>query len=383
MPKKINLLYVITKLEMGGAQRHLLELCRHLDKEKFNVFLFTAAQGVLLEDFLSVNNLNIKRSSNLERSINPLKDIAALFEIFHFIRKNNIQLAHTHSSKAGIIGRIAARLAGVKIVIHTVHGWPFNDFQGYLSSRLFVLMERVCAMFTDKIIAVSQADIAKGLKSRIGRPEKYSLIRYGIDIPAFASRNIGIKQELGIPADDPVVGMIACFKPQKNPLDFIRMAELVRKAHPRARFILTGDGILRPRIEALVNELGLADNVLLTGWRRDVPAILSTLDIFALSSYWEGLPIAVLEAMAASKPVVATDTGGITEVIRDGENGFLVKPGDIAKMAAKVSLLLADRSLRERLAMNASKSLSSAFTTTDMCRNTGNLYSFLIKQAMI
>lgn len=361
----------------------MLELCRHLDKEKFNVFLFTAAQGVLLEDFLSVNNLNIKRSSNLERSINPLKDIAALFEIFHFIRKNNIQLAHTHSSKAGIIGRIAARLAGVKIVIHTVHGWPFNDFQGYLSSRLFVLMERVCAMFTDKIIAVSQADIAKGLKSRIGRPEKYSLIRYGIDIPAFASRNIGIKQELGIPADDPVVGMIACFKPQKNPLDFIRMAELVRKAHPRARFILTGDGILRPRIEALVNELGLADNVLLTGWRRDVPAILSTLDIFALSSYWEGLPIAVLEAMAASKPVVATDTGGITEVIRDGENGFLVKPGDIAKMAAKVSLLLADRSLRERLAMNASKSLSSAFTTTDMCRNTGNLYSFLIKQAMI
>jgi len=146
---------------------------------------------------------------------------------------------------------------------------------------------------------------------------------------------------------------------------------------------LTGDGILRLKIEALVDELGLADNVFLTGWRRDIPAILSTLDIFALSSYWEGLPIVVLEAMAASKPVVATDTGGITEVIRDGENGFLVKPGDIAKMAEKVALLLGSRSLRGQLADNAAKSLSSVFTTTDMCLNTANLYSSLIQQAMI
>ena len=383
MPKKINLLYVITKLELGGAQKQLLELCRRLDKEKFNIFLFTASQGILLDDFLAITGLKIKRSVHLERSINPFKDIAAIIEIYSFIRKNNIHVAHTHSSKAGIAGRIAARLAGVKIVVHTVHGWPFNDFQGYLSSRLFVLLERVCAMFTDKIITVSQADMAKGLKNRIGQPEKYTLVRYGIDIPAFASRNIGIKQELGIPEDDPVVGMVACFKPQKNPLDFIRMADLVRKAHPRARFILTGDGILRLKIEALVDELGLADNVFLTGWRRDIPAILSTLDIFALSSYWEGLPIVVLEAMAASKPVVATDTGGITEVIRDGENGFLVKPGDIAKMAEKVALLLGSRSLRGQLADNAAKSLSSVFTTTDMCLNTANLYSSLIQQAMI
>jgi glycosyltransferase involved in cell wall biosynthesis len=278
---------------------------------------------------------------------------------------------------------MAAWLAGVKIVAHTVHGWPFNDFQRYLSSSVFIWLERVCAMFTDKIIVVSRADMRKGLKNRIGCPEKYSLIRYGIDLSAFALGDPGIKPELGIKPDELVVGMVACFKPQKSPLDFILMADLVLKSHSQARFILIGDGILRPRIEALVNKLGLRDKLTLSGWRRDIPRILAACDIFALTSYWEGFPIAVLEAMAASKPIVATDTAGITEIIRDGENGYLVKPGDIWKMAEKISLLLDDSPLRERMGRAALKSLSIGFTTTDMCQNTYNLYSSLIKQAMI
>jgi len=383
MPEKINLLYVITKLELGGAQKHALDLCRHLDQERFNVFLFTAAGGILLQDSLSIKGLNVKQSVYLERRINPVKDFLAVLELYSFIRRNNIHIAHTHSSKAGVVGRIAARLAGVKIVIHTAHGWSFNDFQRCLASKMFIWLERFCALLTDKIIVVSRADMRKGLENRIGYPEKYSLIRYGIDIPVFASKDTGIKQELGVLADDPVVGMVACFKPQKNPLDFIRAAAMVRGAHPRARFVLVGDGVLRQRIEALADELGLSGNVILAGWRRDIPRLLAAFDVFALTSYWEGLPISALEAMAASKPVVVTDTSGITEIIRDGENGFLVKPGDIPKMAEKISLLLDNRSLREQMGASALKSLSEGFTTTDMCQNTFNLYSSLIKKAMI
>ncbi len=150
--QKINLLYVITKLELGGAQKQLLDLIRHLDKEKFKLFLFSAQTGLLLPEALSIQELTIKKSKWLERAINPLKDLPALLELFYFIKKNNIKIVHTHSSKAGILGRLAAKLANVKIILHTVHGWSFNNHQSVLKRKLFIRLERFAAQFTDKLL---------------------------------------------------------------------------------------------------------------------------------------------------------------------------------------------------------------------------------------
>ncbi len=378
--QRINLLYVITKLELGGAQKQLLSLIDHLNKEKFRPFLFTAKDGLLIPEASSINGLTIKKSRWLERPISPLKDLLALIEIYLFIKKNNIGIVHTHSSKAGILGRLAARLTKVKIIVHTVHGWSFNDYQPNGERLFFIWLERLSAQFTDKLIVVSNYDKQKGLDNRIGKENQYSLIRYGIEYAEFGIKDQNIRRELGINTNDLVVCMVSCFKPQKSPQDFIRLAFLVNKALPDARFLLVGDGILRKKIERLIRKFNLEKQVTLTGWRRDIPRILSAIDVFVLTSLWEGLPTSALESMASSKAIVSTHTGGVAEIIVEGKVGFLVLPGDINKMSERLVVLLKDNNLRMQMGQNARESLNFDFALTNMIDNSQNLYENLIKE---
>ena len=378
---KVRILYVITKLELGGAQKQLLTLINRLDHEKFLPFLFTARDGLLTQEALSIRGLTLKKSKCLERPINPGKDLLALAEIYLFIKKNKIDIVHTHSSKAGILGRWAARLTKVKVILHTVHGWSFNDYQSTLKRKLFIYLEKITARFTDRLIVVSNHDKIKGLENRIGRAEKYCLIRYGINYEEFQNlRCQNLKKELGINSTSLTVGMISCFKPQKSPGDFIRVAALVNQVMPEVKFLLVGDGILRRSIETKIKKLKLQNNVILTGWRRDIPKILSTIDVFMLTSLWEGLPITVLEAMITSKPVVITDTGGVSEVIQEGKTGFLVTPSDTKKMAAKLISILKDEGLRETMGQNAKAFLGPDFRFENMANSTQLLYESLLQK---
>ncbi|MCM8763061.1 MAG: glycosyltransferase family 4 protein [Candidatus Omnitrophica bacterium] len=378
--RKIRILYVITKLELGGAQKQLLSLIRGLDRERFEVLLFTHDKGLLIEEALSISGLKIKGSRFLERPINPLKDLCALLEIALYIKQNRIDIVHTHSSKAGVLGRLAARISKVKIILHTVHGWSFNDFQSELKRKLFIFLERICACFTHKLIVVSECDKQRGLVNNIGSADKYQLIRYGINYAEFNIKDPGIKKKLGFNSDDLVVGMVSCFKPQKAVEDFIKMASLVNKSLPETKFILVGDGFLRRKIENLIKRLDLEDKVILTGWRRDVNRILSILDVFVLTSLWEGLPVAVLEAMAAGRVVIATDTGGISEAVIEGKTGFLVSRRDMNKMSERTISLLKDENLRKVIGENAKNYLGHDFTVGQMVNKTQNLYEDLIKE---
>ena len=378
--QKVNLLYVITKLELGGAQKQLLSLITRLDKERFNIFLFTAQDGLLIKEASSITGLTIKKSRYLERPINPLKDLLALIEIYKFIKKNNIDIVHTHSSKAGILGRFVARLAKVKFIIHTVHGWSFNDYQPLFMRSVFIGLERLSARFTHKLIVVSYYDRKKGLKNRIAREDKYRLIRYGIEYTEFISGDQKIKEEFGINSTDLIVGMISCFKPQKSPQDFIKLSFLVNRILPNVKFLLVGDGILRNQVKKLINKFQLQNKVILTGWRRDIPRILSAIDVFVLTSLWEGLPISVLEAIAFSKPVVATNTGGIEEIVVEGKNGFLVKPRDIKSLSERLTVLLRNESLRKDMGQNAKGLFDFNFSVENMVQNNQDLYENLIRK---
>lgn len=380
--QRTNILFVITKLELGGAQKQLLSLLSHLDKQKFNPFLFTAQRGLLVQEALSINGLTLQRSKFLERPINPLKDISAFIELYLFIKKNNIEIVHTHSSKAGILGCWAAKLAKVKIIIHTIHGWSFNDYQRSLFRIFFIWLERLSAHFTDKLIVVSSYDKQKGLDNRIGKKDKYTLIRYGIDYAAFDIKDENIKKELGINANDLVVGMIACFKPQKSPQDFIKLAFLIKKVSQNVKFLLIGDGILRKKIERLICRFNLQKQVILPGWRTDIPRILAVMDIFVLTSLWEGLPISVLEAMASSKPIISTHTGGVGEIIVEGRSGFLVPPHDLNKISERLTILLKDGNLREAMGQNAKDDLGLDFTLTNMIKGNENIYRDLLKKGV-
>ncbi len=378
--RKTNLLYIITKLELGGAQTQLLTLLKNLDKNRFNLFLLTAREGFLCEEVASLSGLTFYRSDHLERPINPLKDIFALVEIFRFIRRHEIDIVHTHSSKAGIVGRWAAALAGVRIIFHTVHGWSFNDFQPTVMRWIFVALERFNARFTSKIIVISEHDKKKGLACRIGSADQYCLMRYGIDNAAFMIKDAAIRGELGIGPGNLVVGTISCFKPQKALEDFLELAFLIRHALPHVRFLVVGDGVLRKKIEQKISGYGLGADVILTGWRRDISRILSAMDVFVLTSLWEGLPISAIEAMAAAVPVVVTHTGGVGEIVEEGKTGALAPCQDMTSMLQKVLPLLRDDVLRKQVGLNARESVRNRFKVEVMIRESAALYEHAFEE---
>ncbi|MCX5714288.1 MAG: glycosyltransferase family 4 protein [Candidatus Omnitrophica bacterium] len=381
--QKTNILFVITKLELGGAQKQLLAIIRDLDRQKFQPYLFTSREGFLVSDAQVVKGLVLFRSRFLERKINPFKDIVSFFQLRYFIKKNKIQIVHTHSSKAGILGRLAASSCKVPGIIHTVHGWSFNDFQPAWKRGLFIWLERICGDCSDKIAVVSDCDRKKGLAFNIGSPSKYQRINYGIDYGEFGQPSPDTEKELKLDPQDLAVGMVSCFKPQKSPQDFIRLARAVRERMDNVKFILVGDGILRSQIERLIKKYKLENEVLLLGWRGDIPQILSCLDVFVLTSLWEGVPIAALEAMASSLPVVATKTGGIGEIISDGKNGFLKAPGDITGLSEKLMLLLKDAELRSRMGREGKEGLGETFRLDNMQKNYYNLYTEILEHHSI
>jgi len=382
--RKINILYVITKLELGGAQKQLLSLIRQLDKERFNPYLFTGYDGLLVDAARDIFGLKLILCRFLVWPIRPVKDILALFFIYRFIKNNRIDIVHTHSSKAGMLGRWAAKAAGVKIIIHTAHGWSFHSYQAKVTYYIYLFLEKLCASFSSAIIVVSCRDKNLAIQKVGGRADKYKLIRYAIDYEKFKNnREISQgRKEFGLSEADLVVGMVACFKRQKSPLDFIRLASVIKKDFPAVKFILVGDGVLRKQISALIKELDLKEQIILTGWRNDIVSILSGLDVFVLTSLWEGLPIVVLEAMALGLPVVATDTGGISEVLVEGKTGYLVRPQDICALTEKLSELLKKPDLRKEFAKSAVLALDpNVYSLANMLKETTGLYLDLFSRS--
>jgi glycosyltransferase involved in cell wall biosynthesis len=279
----------------------------------------------------------------LVREISPLKDVRALLALYRHIRRGRYAVVHTHSSKAGVLGRWAAWLARTPVIVHTVHGWGHHDRQHPLVRHLFIWLERASQRITDKLIVVSPRNIEKGLADGIANPDKYVTIRSGIELDRFGHPQVSPQETraaLGIPLGAPVVGSVTRLSPQKAPLDFVRAASIVAQSVPEAWFVMVGDGPLRAEVKALAAELGLTDRLVLTGLRRDVPELLAAFDLFALSSLWEGLPRVLPQAMATGLPIVATAIDGNAEAVSSGENGLLVPAGEPAALAQAIVELL-------------------------------------------
>lgn len=380
-------------MELGGAQEVALYLTAGLDKERYEVALITGSEGMLVEEARRMKDVRLHLVPELVREIDPRKDLRALWAIRAILRDYVRSaplishpsrpplpgvLVHTHSSKAGILGRWAARLAGVPTILHTVHGFGFHDYQHPLKRRLFVALERWTARISTRLILVSQSNLEKGLRLKLFRPEQAVLIRNGIDLPRFSGARATPEKraELGLEGNGPVVGMVSNFKPQKSPLDFVEMARLVHQEVPEARFFVVGDGPLRPQAERLIETYGLGDRVKLVGWRRDIPELLSLLDIFVLTSLWEGLPLVFLEAMAAGKPIVATRVDGTTDVVHDGVNGFLCPPREYAGLARRVIQLLRDPQLAAEMG-HRGREAARSFSQERMLAGYQRLYEAL------
>jgi glycosyltransferase involved in cell wall biosynthesis len=246
----------------------------------------------------------------------------------------------------------------------------------------YIILEKLTSIITTKFVAVSKANIERGIHKGIFTKDKVVLIRSGIDIGEFGREKhdkVKERNKLGVDTETPLVGMIACFKPQKSPLEFVRVARIVLEEISEVRFLLIGDGILRSKIERLIRELGIENKILLLGWRRDIPEIISSIDILVLTSLWEGLPRVFPQAMASGIPVVATEVDGTPEAIQNGVNGFLMPPGDTRGMAEKITYLIKNpekaREMGER-----GKRLVEEFDIWKMLGQQEELYSKLLKQ---
>ncbi|MCX5777538.1 MAG: glycosyltransferase family 4 protein [Candidatus Firestonebacteria bacterium] len=352
--KKINVLHLITKLELGGAQQNTLYTVKKHNREKYNVFLIAGAEGLLVEDAGRIENVKTCFIPELKHELSPFYDLKCLFLLRNIFKKEKIDIVHTHSSKAGILGRFAAKIAQVPVIIHTVHGFSFNDFQNILKKKLYIFLERIAAKITQKLVVVTKRDQEKGLKAGVGKKGQYVVIKSGFDLAEFSIlKDLSlIRKEFNISGETKTVGMVACLKAQKNPAAFVKMSALVKLRHPGVKYFIVGDGEKRAEVEKLIDEYNLTNDIILTGWRKDVAGFIQLFDVVVLTSLWEGLPRVLPQAMCAKKPIVATAVDGSKEAVIDGVNGYLAPPLDYGAMAARVSELLSSEGLRKKMGEN-------------------------------
>lgn len=342
-----KVVHLITLLEWGGAQENTLYTVARLDPSRFERVLAAGKGGMLDDRAASIPGLRVIHVESLVREIRPLSDLRAFLALRRVLREERMRSAglplvvHTHSSKAGILGRAAARAAGADVVVHSIHGFGFHDGQPRPLRRLFVRLERMASRWTDAYIAVSGDNIKTGIRERILTGEKVRLVRSGFDTRRFlaGSREKG-RELLGIPGNVPVVGTVAVFKPQKAPLDFVEVARRVSRRVPEARFVMIGDGELRPAVERAVAAAKMEGSFRLPGWREEIPDLLRAFDVFLLTSLWEGLPRVVPQALLSGVPVVATAADGTREIVEDGVDGYLANPGDVEGLADRVARIL-------------------------------------------
>lgn len=380
MTRKIKVAHVVTSLELGGAQQNTLYTVKHLDRSRFEPFL-VCGRGAILDAEASSVGAPVHFVPALVRSVVPWKDAAALAALTGLFRREKPDIVHTHSSKAGILGRQAAAWARVPAVVQTFHGFGFTPGQNPLARAFFAGLEKLVAPVTDAFIFVSRANLDEALGRGIGRPDKYHLIRSGVRLSDYRSirRSPSAPEGLAVPAGRPLVVTIGPFKPQKNLGDFLKVAALVRRQVPEAVFLVVGDGRARPALEGEVRRLGLEGAVLLPGWRRDVPAVLARADVFAMTSLWEGLPRSLVEAMAAGLPSVANAVDGCRDIVADGKNGFLTPPGRPDLTAERIVRILKDPALARTLGAEARASIDDAFDIDAMVRAQEALYEGLLK----
>ncbi|HEX8751413.1 MAG TPA: glycosyltransferase [Nitrospira sp.] len=373
--------HVITKLELGGAQEVALYAVSHLDRRRFRPVLVAGPGGLLTEEARRLPGVETIIVSSLGRHIHAISDLLALVHLVLLFRRLRPAIVHTHSSKAGILGRWAAWLARVPVIVHTVHGFGITPAQPPWLQQLLLWLERMTGWITTHWISVAEVDAQRGKQWGLF-DANVSIIRPGIDPRPFQrplepSARERLRGGFGAGSKDYLIGTVACFKPQKAPEDVIEVAKLLCARVTRARFLLIGDGELRPEIEALVRRYGLQRRVQLAGWRRDVDRAMHSFDALLLTSHWEGFPRVILEAASAGLPIVSTRVGGVEELVTHGCNVRLYDVGDIEGLAGGLQSLIREAETGGRQVAGFAGDLPKEFHIDEMVKQYQSLYDRL------
>lgn len=385
--EKIRVLRLIARLNVGGPAIHTILLTRLLAPERFDSTLVTGQIAPTEGDMSYLaqeQGVEPVLIPELGREIHWKKDPVAFWKIFRVMRKLRPAIVHTHTAKAGMLGRLAAKLAGVPIIVHTFHGHVFHSYFSRPKTQAFVRIERVLARMSDAIITLSPRQREEILGYGIGRPEKVQAIGLGLPLDPFvtcASLRGQLRQELGVSEQTPLIGIVARLVPVKGHSYFLDAAKYVLETYPDARFLLIGDGELRAELEQYARDADIEKHVRFLGFRRDLPEIYAGLDVVLLSSLNEGLPVTLIEALAAATPVVAAQVGGVGDLVDHQKTGILVPPQDSRALANGVcQMLTLSASDRQKMGAAGRASVYPRYHIATLVRNIETLYQDLLRR---
>ncbi|MBT6052824.1 MAG: glycosyltransferase family 4 protein [Candidatus Scalindua sp.] len=393
--KKTRIIHIITRLDKGGSAETTLQVVSLLNRERYEVFL---AHGLSLESNMGVmeqevlardlslaekRGIRVFSIPSLLRRLSLKNDLLAFFSIYRLIKRIKPHIVHTHTSKAGVLGRLAACLARVPIIIHTPHGHVFHSYYGYIMTKIIVLVERILSLMTDKITALTDRERDEHLEQGVASIEKYVIIHSGVMLQQIMNTNIDVetgKKEFDIPQNSNVIGVVGRLVPIKGHKYLVSAAKRIIKEFGNTVFVFVGDGYLEARLQRQAESLGVRKNIIFAGWRNDVIKILGLFDVLVLPSLNEGMGKVLIEGMALGKPIVASSVGGIIDLVKNGDNGILVPPRDSDALAEAILKLIRNKNLTQELGKNGKSKVYPEYDTFVMIRQIEDLYERLLSK---
>ena len=377
---KVKVLHVITRF-IGGSGGNTLVSAVGMDRSRYETWVAAMPGGPLWEPARD-GGVRTVHMRHMRERISPVQDVLACLELARLIRRERFTVVHTHCSKAGIVGRVAARLAGVPVVVHTFHIFAAHEGLDRLHRRAYLLMDRSVRRFAHHYVAVAPRVAQEAVQQRLAPAGRMVVVPSAVNLDQIPeSADPAVRADLGLDEDSPVVGTVGRIVAQKCPLDFVRMCALIRAERPEVRFVMVGDATLETRgLEAETrreaDRLGVP--VLFTGFRTDAPSIAATFDVYVVPSLYEGLGRGVTEAMASARPVVATAVNGVPDLVEPGSTGLLARPGDPASLAAAVIWMLDHPAEAAQMGVQGRERVRSHFGAEVMCGALDRLYGELL-----
>jgi glycosyltransferase involved in cell wall biosynthesis len=389
--KKIKIMRVITRLNIGGPAIHTILLTERFNNERFSSMLVKGREGLREGDmyyYAREKGVEPIMIPELQREIKPLQDCMALWKLYRLIRKEKPDVVHTHTAKAGVLGRTAAWLAGVPVILHTFHGHVLKGYFGRLRSWIFIKIERVMARISTKIIVISDNIKKELLEIGVAPADDVEVVPLGLELEKFVKHKERgtLKRNLGLSEDCTIVGTVGRLVPIKGQEYFLKAAESIcgnGNNSQDVRFVIVGDGELRDKLEEFTRERGLEDKVFFTGFQSDLHEIYPDFDIMVLPSLNEGTPVSLIEAMSSARAVVATKVGGVGDLVHDGVTGYLVDSGSEEELAQVIRELLDDKVGREIMGKKGMERVYPAYDIETLTKRMDDMYSSLLYQDLM
>jgi glycosyltransferase involved in cell wall biosynthesis len=373
-----KILRIIARLNIGGPAIHVTNLNYYLDHDygcDSRLVYGSLAPGEGSMEYLAkAKKLKTIILPELGREINWRKDLKTLWQLYKIIRREKPDIVHTHTAKAGAVGRLAAKLAGVKKIYHTFHGHVFHSYFGRFKTGVFILLEKILARFTTKIIAISEKQKADIVAYGIARPDKIAVIRLGFELNKLRPAKNFWRRKYKLTPQTILVGIVGRLTAVKNHEYFLEIAREVCRQTDSVRFIIIGDGELREQLTVSAKLKNLDGKVFFAGFLKDAGKIYSDLDIVALTSRNEGTPVTLIEAMACGKPVISANVGGVADIVTDNRTGCLAPQDQPEIFAKKILRLCRNQTLRKTIGQRARKKILKLYTVEKLAAEINNLY---------